>query len=497
MFPANRWAVLAVVSSALFLIVIDMTVLYTALPRLTHDLHATASQKLWIINAYPLVVAGLLPGTGTLGDRIGHRTMFLSGLVVFGLASLFAAFAGTANILIAARALLALGAAMMMPATLSIIRLTFRDEKERSLALGIWASVASGGAAFGPVVGGFLLEYFWWGSVFLINVPVVIIALLISFIILPKQNGNKNREWDFIGSVQIMLALIALTFALKELGKQSPDLALFITALIIGIASAIVFYTRQRKRVDPLLDFSLFKNAKFSSGVITASMASAALIGIQLVFTQRLQLVDNYSPLQAGLLVLPIPLAAIIAGPLVGMFMNRLGTANTLFWSLLIFGTGTVLYLFVYDVSFLVWIVPLTMMGFGTGAAMTGASTAIMSNAPSENAGMAASIEEVSYELGGSVGVTIMGSLMAAIYSFSLVLPDFISGNAQYSTSARDSLDSALLLAETLPDDQAIPLLANAYQAFDQSFVMVIAAAAICIYLCAFAVYSINKRSKV
>lgn len=496
MFPANRWVVLAVVSSALFLIVIDMTVLYTALPRLTHDLHATASQKLWIINAYPLVVAGLLPGAGTLGDRIGHRRMFLSGLVVFGIASLFAAFAPSANALIAARAVLALGAAMMMPATLSIIRITFHDEKERSLALGIWASVASGGAAFGPVVGGFLLEYFWWGSVFLINVPVVIIAFLVGFIVLEKTNGNKNRQWDFIGSVQIMFALIALTFALKELGKQSPDFALFATALIVGIAAAIIFYTRQRKRAEPLLDFGLFKNAKFSSGVITASIASAALIGVELVFTQRLQLVAGYSPLQAGLLILPIPLAAFIAGPLVGIFMSRIGTSNTLFWSLLIYGTGTALYLLVYDQHFLIWIMPLILMGFGTGAAMTGASTAIMSNAPAENAGMAASIEEVSYELGGSIGVTIMGSLMAAIYSFSIILPDFISSNAQHATSARDSLDSALLIAETLPKDQAQTLLAYAYQAFDKSFVIVIAVAAACIYLSAFAVYCINKRTK-
>ena len=172
----NRWLVLAIVSSALFLIVIDMTVLYTALPRLTHDLAASASEKLWIINAYPLVVAGLLPGVGSLGDRLGHKRMFTAGLVVFGLASLAAAYAPSAEVLIAARVLLAVGAAMMMPATLSIIRLTFEDENERSFAIGIWAAVASGGAAFGPVVGGILLEYFWWGSVFLINVPVVLIV---------------------------------------------------------------------------------------------------------------------------------------------------------------------------------------------------------------------------------------------------------------------------------------------------------------------------------
>lgn len=183
----KKWLILAIVSSALFLIVIDMTVLYTALPTLTHDLHATASEKLWIVNIYALVASGLLLGMGTLGDKLGHKPLFISGLVVFGAASLFAAYSPAPSMLIAARALLAVGAAMMMPATLSIIRLTFTDERERALAIGIWAAVASGGAAFGPVMGGILLEYFWWGSVFLINVPVVLLALIMGITVIPHR----------------------------------------------------------------------------------------------------------------------------------------------------------------------------------------------------------------------------------------------------------------------------------------------------------------------
>src|SRR5690606_8520698 len=196
MADQNRWLVLAIVSSALFLIVIDMTVLYTALPTLTLELAATASEKLWSGNAYPLVVAGLLPGLGTLGDRLGHKQMFLAGLSVFGLASLAAAFSPTPAMLISARVLLAVGAAMMMPATLSLIRLTFTDEKERAFAIGIWAAVASGGAALGPVVGGVLLEWFWWGSVFLINVPVVILALIFGALMLERRPGNPDSPWD-------------------------------------------------------------------------------------------------------------------------------------------------------------------------------------------------------------------------------------------------------------------------------------------------------------
>lgn len=206
MTGARRWLVLAVVSVALLLIVIDMTVLYTALPRLTHDLAATASAKLWIVNAYALVVSGLLLGMGTLGDRLGHKRLFLAGLAVFGAASLAAAFAPEAGSLIVARGVLGVGAAMMMPATLSLIRLTFTDTHEQALAIGIWASVASGGAAFGPIVGGALLEHFWWGSVFLINVPIVLVAIPLAWWLIPKGGATSTRPWDGFGSLLFMAA---------------------------------------------------------------------------------------------------------------------------------------------------------------------------------------------------------------------------------------------------------------------------------------------------
>ena len=199
-----RWLVLGILSSALLLIVIDMTVIYLALPSLTYELRATANEKLWIVNAYALTVAGLLPGMGALGDRFGHKRMFVAGLVVFGLASLGAAFSPSPALLIAARVALAVGAAMMMPATLAIIRHVFDDDRERALAFGIWAAIASGGAAFGPVVGGVLLEHFWWGSVFIINVPIVLLALVLALRWVPTRPGNPERPFDLLASLWVM-----------------------------------------------------------------------------------------------------------------------------------------------------------------------------------------------------------------------------------------------------------------------------------------------------
>ncbi|WP_280109682.1 MFS transporter [Nitratireductor aquibiodomus] len=313
--PRNRWLVLATVSSALFLIVIDMTVLYTALPRLTHDLAATAIEKLWIVNAYPLVVAGLLPGLGGLGDRVGHKRMFMSGLAVFGIASLVAAFSPTPEALIAARVLLAIGAAMMMPATLSLIRLTFTDESERAFAIGIWAAVASGGAAMGPIVGGVMLEWFWWGSVFLINVPIVLCALLAGAFVLVNRRPENAHPFDLIGSAQVMVGLVGLVYAIKEVANRDPSLLASSIALVIGGLALATFVRRQRRSAHPLIDFELFRNARFTSGVVAALVASAALIGVELVFSQRLQLVLGLSPLEAGLMILPIPAASFIAGP--------------------------------------------------------------------------------------------------------------------------------------------------------------------------------------
>ncbi len=493
LLPASsRWLVLAIVSVALLLIVVDMTVLYAALPRLTADLAASASAKLWIVNIYALIVSGLLLGMGTLGDRLGHKSLFIAGLIVFGIASLCAAYSPSSAALIASRALLAVGAAMMMPATLSIIRLAFADENERAVAIGIWASVAFGGAALGPVVGGLLLEYFWWGSVFLINVPIVLIALPIAIAYIPKGQPNKSRPWDLLGSLQIMAGLVGVTYALKEAGKRDPAWGIALVVLLAGIFFLVLFARRQQRSAHPLIDFSLFRNTIFASSVAAAIVAAAALLGMELVFTQRLQLVLDMTPLQAGVFILPLSLAAFVAGPLTGRVLPRLGSAFVLSLSLLVSGLGMGAYLFLYDAATWVQVMCLLVLGAGVGAAMTAASGTIMQSAPADRAGMAASVEEVSYELGSVFGVTLMGSILSLAYASALNLP----ADMHLPSIVWDSLDEALIVSQGLAPAAAQVVTDAAKASFDVAFAAVIASATSLLFLTAGVVWWSNKKSE-
>ncbi|NMO18703.1 MFS transporter [Pyxidicoccus fallax] len=489
----KKWLVMAVVSVALLLIVIDMTVLYTALPVMTHELGASASAKLWIINAYTLVVSGLLLGMGTLGDRLGHKRLFLAGLVVFGGASACAAFSPSAAALIASRAALGVGAAMMMPATLSIIRITFTHDRERALAIGIWAAVASGGAALGPVLGGLLLARFWWGSVFLVNVPIVLLTLPCAWKLIPASRGEASRPWDLAGSMQVMLGLAGVVYAIKECGKRAPSWTTALLTFGVGAAFLAMFARRQRRSAHPLVDFTLFRQPTFAAAVAAAVISSAALVGLQLVFSQRLQLVLGLSPLQAGLFTVPLPLASFVAGPLTGRILARVGDARVMATALLCAGLGMGGYLLAHDAPVVLQVASLLVLGAGIGATMTAASSTIMHRAPLERAGMAASIEEVSYELGGALGVTVMGSILSAVYTASLTVPAELA----LPSVVRDSLDEALLVAEGLPSASGLLIRTLARAAFDSAFVAVLATATGLLLAAAAWVWRCDRRETV
>jgi len=492
MLSNNKWLVLVVVSTALFLISIDMTVLYTALPRLTHDLAADNSQKLWIVDTFPLVMAGLLPTMGVLGDRIGHRRTFLWGLIAFASASLTAAYAPSADVLIAARAFLAVGASMMMPATLSLLRLTFTTDKERGQAIGIWAAVFSGGVAIGPLIGGALLSHFWWGSVFLINVPVVVMALIFTPFVVPAGKGNPERRVDLLNSLLAMIAMISLVYALMEAARPEAGFLGATFAGVVGVAVMVIFVRRQNRSSHPMIDFSLFGNGRFTAGVLTAMTGTLAGAGVQLALTQRLQLVSEYSPFHAALFMLPISISAFVAGSLNGFVLHKVGVGRALWASLIVSATGLIGYTVFRNSSAVEQVATFVILGFGVGVGSAMASTAIMINAPEDKAGMAAAIESVAYELGGVLGIAILGSILSFSYTKALVLPQGIPAPAL----ARDSLDQALLLAEHLSADVAVKLITQAKTAFDIAFVTVFLAGTAIMLLMAAVIGKIAGHAK-
>jgi DHA2 family multidrug resistance protein-like MFS transporter len=470
----RRWLLLATVSAGVLLITLDNTILYTALPTLSEELGATASAALWILNAYPLVMCGLLLGAGTLGDRYGHRRMFLIGLVVFGAASLLAAFAPSAGVLIAARVVLAVGAACMMPATLALIRIGFDDVRERNLAVAVWGAISVVAAALGPIVGGLLLEVFWWGSVFLINVPVVLAALLVTPWVAPRARPDLSTRWDALSSVYAMLALTGTVLALKEATGPNPSWLLLAVAVLVAVCGGRLFVQRQHRLDDPLLDFSVFRNRAFSAGVIAAASSMFVIGGVQLVTTQRYQLVADFTPLQSGLLVATVALGSLPASLIGGASLHRLGLRALIAGGLGLSAVGLVVARLGGVGHLGVFVAGLIVTGFGLGLTMSVASTAIIGNVPARQAGMASSLEEVSYEFGNLLAVALLGSLVTGLYARFVELPD---GAPE---AAADSLSAAVEAAQGDPG-----LLTAAGSAYDAAFLTILSLAAVIVALTA------------
>lgn len=476
--PWQRWTMLSIVSSALFLIALDNTILYTALPTLTEELGASSSQQLWIINAYPLVIAGLLPGSGALGDRFGHKRIFQVGLGIFGVASILAAFSPSSEMLIASRALLAVGAAAMMPATLALIRLTFSVERERNMAIAIWAAVATVGMALGPIVSGVLLEFFWWGSVFLVNVPIVVAALVLMLVVGPANIASPGRRWDWLSSAQVMIGLTAAVLAIKTIAETPVDWVRFVVSVVVAVVMLTVFARRQMRltrAAEPLVDFTIFRNRGFSGGVIAAGASIFAIVGVQLGTTQRFQLVEGFSPLDAGLIVSALAVGSMPFALFGGAILHRAGLLTLIGGGMALAAVGALgsIYATLED-SLVLLVISFGVLGAGLGASMSVASTAIMGNVPPRRAGMAASIEEVSYEFGGLVGVALLGSLLTFVYTRVLVLP---AGSEEYASQAP---------AAVLESGDA-PAMAAAAEAFDIAYLGVLIGVAVVMVLAAVA----------
>ena len=459
----HRWLLLMMVGLGLLLVTVDITILLTALPVLTHELHASAAEGLWIVNAYPLFSTGLLLGAGTLGDRIGHRRMYLVGLVIFGLASLMAAYAGSVAVLVLARVLQAMGASAMLPATLALIRVGFSDERERALAISVWACLSLVGAILGPLLGGWLLGHFHWGALFLVNVPIIAVAWLGTWFVAPEQRNPNADPWDLPSSVQALLALSSLVLTIKTATHPPIDLGLLGTALATGLVAGLAFVRRQRRLTHPLLDFSLFRNPAFAAGVLGAVSVTFTTGGVLLGVSQRFQWVAGYTPLQSGLLASVLFIGTLPSSILGGLWLHRIGLRRLISGGLAVGALGMLVAaqalpwhpsgLPAADKG-LGWLVTgLLLAGLGLGATISVASTAIVESAPPHRAGMASSVEEVAYEFGALLSIALLGSLLTGLYTVFVQLPPGVDAAAARSISA--ALDIVAGSGGALPDHLA------------------------------------------
>jgi DHA2 family multidrug resistance protein-like MFS transporter len=412
---AREWASLAVLVLAVTLLAVDATVLSLAIPSLSESLAPSANQILWIGDIYSFAIAGLLITMGNVADRVGRKKLLLTGSIAFGISSAIAAFAPTAEVLIAARALLGISGATLMPSTLSIIRHMFRVPAQRTRAIAIWSAGAAGGAALGPLVGGVLLEHFWWGSVFLINIPVIVVLVVAGLLLLPESRNPNAQSIDWFSSALSIAAIVPLIYAVKS--AFSGDFGVVMhAAAALGIVAGWWFVRRQRRLTTPLFDLELFALPAFRGAVISNGMAIFALSGL-LFFSQYLQLVRGLSPLQAGLTELPATLASMVVVLLIGAVVGRLGMGGTIGIGLIVAGIGLAgLALAESLPGYVAIIATLLVVGFGIGLAITVSTDAVVGSVPRARAGAASGISETAYELGTALGIAILGSIMTALY---------------------------------------------------------------------------------
>ena len=364
------------------------------------------------------MMAGLLVPMGTLADRLGHRRTLLIGLAVFLVASVIAAFAPTAAVLIGARVLLAVGASMVMPNVLAIIRQTFDDPRERGMALGLWGTIGSAGAALGPLAGGALLEHFWWGSVFLINVPVMLLVWPLAYATLPRRQPTAGGNWTIGQALVLLVGLIATVYAIKSGFKAGNSPIITGATLLAGLTLLAWFVRQQRRSATPMLDLTLFGKPAITMGMVMAIVVSGALAGVELTVAQELQFVVGYSPLEAGLFMMPLVVASAIGGPLAGYVTGVLGLRMVATLSLLV-AAGSLAGLGLSDFHNpgLGVIALMATLGLSLSIGLTASSIAIMGSAPADKAGAAGALEGTGYELGAGLGITLFGVLLSASYA--------------------------------------------------------------------------------
>ena len=462
----REWLGLAVIALPCLLYSMDLTVLNLAVPQLSADLKPSAAQLLWIVDIYGFMVAGSLITMGTLGDRIGRRKLLLIGAAAFGLASVLAAFSNSAEMLIATRALLGVAGATLAPSTLSLIHNMFRDTRERTFAIGIWISSFSAGGAIGPLVGGVLLEHYWWGSVFLVGVPVMLLLLILGPLLLPEFKDPDAGRIDLFSAGLSLTAVLATIYGIKHMAEYGVGWRA-VGPILAGLVLGTVFLRRQRHLDDPMLDLRLFRNAVFSASLAINVMGFVFLFGSFLFIAQYLQLVVGLSPLQAGIWGVPSAMAFILGSLIVPMLAHRFRPASVMAGGLALAAIGFALLTRIEIGSSVALVVVASVifsLGFTPVVALT--TELIVGSAPPERAGSAAAMSETSLEFGGALGIAVLGSIVTVVYRSEMAQSVPAGVPADVARVAAATLGGAVAEAGQLPAELSANLLSLARAAF-------------------------------
>jgi MFS transporter, DHA2 family, multidrug resistance protein len=447
----REWIGLAVIALPCLLYSMDLTVLNLAVPSLSADLKPSSTQLLWIIDIYGFLVAGSLITMGTLGDRIGRRRMLMIGAAAFGVASVLAAFSTSAGMLIATRAVLGLAGATLAPSTMSLIRNMFLDPQQRSFAIGVWISSYSAGAVIGPPLGGFLLEYFWWGSVFLVSVPIMVLLLAVAPILLPEFRDPGAGRPDVSSAVLSVAAVLGVIYGLKQIAAHGIGLWAALS-IMAGLAVGVVFIRRQQKLADPLIDLRLFRTPAFTASLAAYMLATFAVFGPYVFIAQYLQLVLGLSPMEAGLWSMPFAAGFVVGSMLSPIVARRVRPAFLMAVGLVVAAVGFIALTQVGSTSGPAVVVASTVIfSLGLSPVFTLANDIIIGAVPPERAGAAAGISETCSEFGGALGIAILGSIGTAIYRRAMTGSVLDGIPSEAAEAARDTLGGALAVAGQLP----------------------------------------------
>ncbi|MFD3524651.1 MFS transporter [Streptomyces sp. NPDC058653] len=461
----KEWTAFAVLLLPLLLVSMDVSVLYFAIPAITEELAPSATQQLWIFDIYAFALAGLLITMGSLGDRIGRRRLLLIGAAAFGVASVGAAYAQSAEMLIAARALLGIGGATLMPSTMGLVRNMFRDAKQRGQAIGIWSGAMAGGVALGSVMSGVMLNHFWWGSIFLVNVPAMLLLLVLAPVLVPEFKDPEPGRFDLLGVPLSMGFVLPIVYGLKEFAAEGFGTAVAIS-LSVGLVTGHVFVRRQRTHADAMISRELFRGRGYGSGVVLNTVASFAMMGSAYFTTQYLQSVLGMGTLEAALWSLAPSIAVGVAAPTATVIAQRVERAYVVAAGFAIAALGYGLLSLVDTDSLWVLLGGASVIGCGIVTVMALVSDMAMAAAPAEKAGSAASVLETGQEFGGALGMALLGTVGTAVYrqDISDSVPAGLPDGAL--DSVRETLGGATVVAGQLPHRVGESVLEAAREAF-------------------------------